>query len=156
MKLNRIGILTGGGDCPGLNAVIRSIAKPAMSHFNLIPDFIFQELTPEGFIDASIEILRSKSRPSAIITYGAEYESVILAAAKLGIRIPEELSVISFVSKYTVFAGIEVSSMTIPFMQVGEESAGMLMAKISGRNEKMKSIPVSYSSPSGRTCAEPA
>jgi phosphofructokinase-like protein len=34
MKLKRIGILTGGGDCPGLNAVIRSIAKPAMRHFN--------------------------------------------------------------------------------------------------------------------------
>lgn len=34
MKLERIGILTGGGDCPGLNAVIRSIAKPAMAHFN--------------------------------------------------------------------------------------------------------------------------
>lgn len=34
MSLKRIGILTGGGDCPGLNAVIRSIAKPAMSHFN--------------------------------------------------------------------------------------------------------------------------
>lgn len=34
MKLRRIGILTGGGDCPGLNAVIRSIAKPAMSAFN--------------------------------------------------------------------------------------------------------------------------
>jgi len=26
----RIGILTGGGDCPGLNAVIRAVAKPAM------------------------------------------------------------------------------------------------------------------------------
>ena len=34
MKLSRIGILTGGGDCPGLNAVIRSVAKPAMAHFN--------------------------------------------------------------------------------------------------------------------------
>ena len=34
MKLKRIGILTGGGDCPGLNAVIRSIAKPAMSYYN--------------------------------------------------------------------------------------------------------------------------
>lgn len=33
-QLKRIGILTGGGDCPGLNAVIRSIAKPAMSYFN--------------------------------------------------------------------------------------------------------------------------
>lgn len=34
MKLHRIGILTGGGDCPGLNAVIRSVAKPAIAHFN--------------------------------------------------------------------------------------------------------------------------
>src|SRR3972149_7896101 len=33
-KLKRIAILTGGGDCPGLNAVIRSVAKPAMAHFN--------------------------------------------------------------------------------------------------------------------------
>ena len=30
--LKRIGVLTGGGDCPGLNAVIRGIAKPAISH----------------------------------------------------------------------------------------------------------------------------
>jgi 6-phosphofructokinase 1 len=27
---NRIGVVTGGGDCPGLNAVIRSVAKAAM------------------------------------------------------------------------------------------------------------------------------
>jgi 6-phosphofructokinase 1 len=33
-NLKKIGILTGGGDCPGLNAVIRSIAKPAMTQFN--------------------------------------------------------------------------------------------------------------------------
>jgi phosphofructokinase-like protein len=33
MELKRIGILTGGGDCPGLNAVIRSVAKPAMGLF---------------------------------------------------------------------------------------------------------------------------
>ena len=29
-KLKRIGMLTGGGDCPGLNAVIRAVAKAAM------------------------------------------------------------------------------------------------------------------------------
>ncbi len=28
-RIKRIGILTGGGDCPGLNAVIRGVAKPA-------------------------------------------------------------------------------------------------------------------------------
>src|SRR5512137_119838 len=27
MMIERIGIVTGGGDCPGLNAVIRSVAK---------------------------------------------------------------------------------------------------------------------------------
>lgn len=31
MALKRIGILTGGGDCPGLNAVIRATAKSAMN-----------------------------------------------------------------------------------------------------------------------------
>ncbi|GAF86062.1 unnamed protein product, partial [marine sediment metagenome] len=30
-KLRRIGIMTGGGDCPGLNAVIRAVAKAAIS-----------------------------------------------------------------------------------------------------------------------------
>lgn len=37
-NLKQIGILTGGGDCPGLNAVIRSIAKPALlqSHAKVI------------------------------------------------------------------------------------------------------------------------
>src|SRR5262245_35892215 len=29
MKKNKIGIITGGGDCPGLNAVIRAVAKAA-------------------------------------------------------------------------------------------------------------------------------
>lgn len=34
MSIKRIGILTGGGDCPGLNAVIRSVAKPAMRNLH--------------------------------------------------------------------------------------------------------------------------
>ncbi len=29
-RINRIGLLTGGGDCPGLNAVIRAVAKKAI------------------------------------------------------------------------------------------------------------------------------
>ncbi|MCB9840688.1 MAG: 6-phosphofructokinase [Phycisphaeraceae bacterium] len=30
--VNRIGLLTGGGDCPGLNAVIRAVTKDAIGH----------------------------------------------------------------------------------------------------------------------------
>ena len=31
--MKRIGILTGGGDCPGLNAVIRAVTKSAVNDF---------------------------------------------------------------------------------------------------------------------------
>jgi len=34
-KPKRIGILTGGGDCPGLNAVIRAVTKSAISDYGL-------------------------------------------------------------------------------------------------------------------------
>ena len=29
----RIGVLTGGGDCPGLNAVIRSVVRKSIDQF---------------------------------------------------------------------------------------------------------------------------
>ncbi len=34
-KIKRIGVLTGGGDCPGLNAVIRAVTKSAMHDYEL-------------------------------------------------------------------------------------------------------------------------
>jgi ATP-dependent phosphofructokinase / diphosphate-dependent phosphofructokinase len=35
LKVKRVGILTGGGDCPGLNAVIRAVVKTAIFRFGL-------------------------------------------------------------------------------------------------------------------------
>jgi ATP-dependent phosphofructokinase / diphosphate-dependent phosphofructokinase len=34
-EIKRIGVLTGGGDCPGLNAVIRAVTKSAIYHHGL-------------------------------------------------------------------------------------------------------------------------
>jgi len=34
-NIKRIGVLTGGGDCPGLNAVIRAVTKSAMHQYHL-------------------------------------------------------------------------------------------------------------------------
>jgi 6-phosphofructokinase len=33
--MRRIGILTGGGDCPGLNAVIRAVVKTAVNEYEM-------------------------------------------------------------------------------------------------------------------------
>jgi 6-phosphofructokinase 1 len=57
-SIKRIGVLTGGGDCPGLNAVIRSIAKPAMSYFGAT--VIGIEDGFEGFVEGRMRELTPK------------------------------------------------------------------------------------------------
>lgn len=32
-RIRRVGILTGGGDCPGLNALIRAVTRTAILHY---------------------------------------------------------------------------------------------------------------------------
>jgi 6-phosphofructokinase 1 len=56
----RVGILTGGGDCPGLNAVIRAVVRKGIDHYGhsfigfhdgwrgVMPDGDFEELTIES------------------------------------------------------------------------------------------------------------
>ncbi len=51
-KVKRIGILTGGGDCPGLNAVIRGVAKPAHD----------QGLTVLGIVDGFEGLVEGKAK----------------------------------------------------------------------------------------------
>jgi phosphofructokinase-like protein len=55
-KVKRIGILTGGGDCPGLNAVIRGVTKPAqdygMTVFGIVDGF-------EGLVEGRARELKN-------------------------------------------------------------------------------------------------
>lgn len=56
-KVKRIGVLTGGGDCPGLNAVIRGVTKPAddygMSVFGILDGF-------EGLVEGKAKELNNE------------------------------------------------------------------------------------------------
>lgn len=62
-----IGVLTGGGDCPGLNAVIRAVAKSAMGNYHL--DVV-------GIEDGFLGLIENRMRPlhwndvSSILTQG--------------------------------------------------------------------------------------
>ncbi|RKY62798.1 MAG: 6-phosphofructokinase [Candidatus Latescibacterota bacterium] len=61
MKVRRIGLLTGGGDCPGLNAVIRAVIKTAVNEHDMevvgIEDgyegLVLRRSRPLGLEDAS-------------------------------------------------------------------------------------------------------
>jgi 6-phosphofructokinase len=62
-----IGILTAGGDCPGLNAAIRGVAKPALEHYGI-------EVI--GILDGFRGLVENRTRPldsravSGILTLG--------------------------------------------------------------------------------------
>lgn len=64
--IRRIGILTGGGDCPGLNAVIRGVTKPAedygMNVFGILDGF-------EGLVEGRAKEL-SNTDVSGILSRG--------------------------------------------------------------------------------------
>ncbi len=66
-RVKRIGILTGGGDCPGLNAVIRAVAKTAMNHCHA--EVMGIEDGFEGMVENRKRLLRNED-VSGIITQG--------------------------------------------------------------------------------------
>jgi ATP-dependent phosphofructokinase / diphosphate-dependent phosphofructokinase len=53
VKIKRIGVLTAGGDCPGLNAVIRAIVKTAIYRYGL---------EAVGFLDGYSGMIYNKAR----------------------------------------------------------------------------------------------
>ncbi len=65
-EIRRIGVLTGGGDCPGLNAVIRAVTK----------DAIFHGIDVVGIEDGFLGLIENRTRPlgyedvSGILTTG--------------------------------------------------------------------------------------
>ncbi|MCX7875442.1 MAG: ATP-dependent 6-phosphofructokinase [Melioribacteraceae bacterium] len=65
-KVKRIGILTGGGDCPGLNAVIRGVTKPALDNglkvFGILDGF-------EGLVEGKAQELYNRD-VSGILSKG--------------------------------------------------------------------------------------
>src|SRR5499433_1564436 len=50
----KVGILTGGGDCPGLNAVIRAVVRKGVFHYN--DQFV-------GFLEGWRGLIEDKSMP---------------------------------------------------------------------------------------------
>jgi 6-phosphofructokinase 1 len=53
IEIKRIGVLTGGGDCPGLNAVIRAVVKNAIFKY---------ELGVIGFLEGYLGLIKNMTR----------------------------------------------------------------------------------------------
>ena len=67
MGRKRVGILTGGGDCPGLNAVIRGVTKSAIGKYDM--EVIGFHDGFQGLIEGRFTFLRQEN-VSGILTQG--------------------------------------------------------------------------------------
>jgi len=66
-QIRTIGVLTGGGDCPGLNAVVRAVTKTALTRYDLTVVGIFDGF--QGLIENRMTTLRPED-VSGILTQG--------------------------------------------------------------------------------------
>src|SRR5260370_24867903 len=57
----KVGILTGGGDCPGLNAVIRAVVRKGCFHYE--DEFV-------GFLEGWRGVIENKSMPLDLSSVG--------------------------------------------------------------------------------------
>ncbi|CAN5504078.1 LacI family DNA-binding transcriptional regulator [soil metagenome] len=79
----------------------------------------------------AMELMRSPNRPTAIVCYFSIFVPAILwAASKTGVRIPEDLSLITFAAEDFRDQGLAVSAYAEPHYQLGLEAVDALRAKI--------------------------
>lgn len=75
--------------------------------------------------------LREPNRPTAVVTYeDREAIPLFAAAMEMGLRVPEDLSIIAVHHRPVDAVGIAVATMQIDFAQVGDKAVQMLVQKI--------------------------
>jgi phosphofructokinase-like protein len=121
----RVGILTGGGDCPGLNAVIRAIVrKGTRVHGDELIGFLdgWQGVMDERFVPLEVDTLRGKLPIGGTILGTSRFQPfmledgfdrVVACFEKLGID-----AVITIGGEGTLGCGKDLASLGLPVVGV--------------------------------------
>jgi LacI family transcriptional regulator len=91
--------------------------------------------------DNAIEPLRAwlsgPNRPTAIVAYEAVYAvPVFCAALSMGLRIPQDISLVTLHDKPVTEPGICISTMLIPAEEMGKAAVDMVLQKIAKPDER--------------------
>ncbi len=90
-------------------------------------------------------ILTSDERPTAILAYHARAAGTALfVAARLGLRVPEDLSILSFHGELITQQGLSIATQRIPFDECGTQAVDLLLAKIAANGATQQAVRVPY------------
>lgn len=106
--------------------------------------------------EISQQILRSRSRPTAMLCYETEVAAPIMVAAiSLGIKVPEELSLVAFGRFNRNNAGISISTIQLNLEELARESVDLLLKKIGQPAKRLKPLSLQLKIDSDATLAKP-
>jgi len=109
----------------------------------------------DELLKACVRCLSAPNRPTAIIDYAGQAEGIFAAAQQLGMRIPQDLSLMAFGNTAERHFGRVVSTALIPLAEMGTAAVDLLVKIIfkSVKSQPAKSIPFTFEP--GETCAPP-
>jgi len=97
-------------------------------------------------VDYFVNILSKPDRPTAMVLYWSSLVPAVLSAArKLGISIPNKLSLITFAGCLSYDSGLSINAMIEPEEEMGIESVKMLDEKMKKHEEAIKSLSLNFS-----------
>ena len=130
--------------------------KDAMAEAGLSSPSVLElgDLGGPAQIDWLADYLRGDSRPTGIVTYDRA-ERILLAAAVAGLRVPKDLSIVTFGDGHSEYAGISVTQMALPYEKAGRTAVSLLMEKIDQSGKGMAVKPLALRVVPGETCSIP-
>lgn len=107
--------------------------------------------------EAALQFLQQNQRPTALVCYFSIFLPAILwAAAQLKIRVPEDLSIITFAAEDLHEQGVTVTSLVEPHYRMGQEAVRVLNERLERPTARLASRSLDFVWQDMGTCVPPA
>ena len=107
-------------------------------------------------VEYSLHWLRQPRRPTAVLTYAPGNAIAIMYAARsLGLKVPEDLSIMTFDDRICEGIGTNIDTMILPETQIGQRAVENLLSKIQNPLLSLPPLPLPLEMATGWTTAPP-
>lgn len=136
---------------------LRDSYKSTMKKMGLNPMFLGCKNTlPRSEREDAADKFISQKSTTAIISFASSTLLPILQSLwKKGLSVPDDMSIITFSDQLYDETGLEISTMTCPYYQMGIKAVQMLKEKIAVPEKSLKPCAIPLNLEKGKSCASP-